>query len=107
MSFQECRGVAAEALARSGVERGSILISRVLVEARGIRLAKVVERVADRVDHELVVAVQLLRVVCPARPSRVGVGRLGEELGLGLEEIELTLDEVVEAASPEDHVSPR
>jgi glycosyltransferase involved in cell wall biosynthesis len=83
--------------------------AKLLVVERGdVRLADVVEALSDRVDDELVVAVQLLALVGPGvRPRRVRFRRLGEQVSLRLEEIELAPDQISEAPSAQDHLSSR
>ena len=65
-----------------------------------VRLADVEQPVGDRVDDELIVAVRLLGALGGGGvPRRLGLGRLGQQLGVvGREEVELPVDELVEAA---------
>jgi hypothetical protein len=93
---------------RCSVERPPVLLASACVERGRVRLADVVESLADRVRHQLVVAVELFGFVrVGVRPGGVGLSRLGEQVRLALEQVELPIDELVEAAAPEDHASSR
>ena len=89
-----------EPLRRRAGEGGAILVRRIVLERGRVRLAEVEQPVADRVDDELVVAVELLRLVAVGpRLGLVGLLRLLEQLGFVFrEEVELRSHEVVEAA---------
>jgi L-cysteine/cystine lyase len=92
----------AEALSRGTTEARAVLPGRLVVERLRVPLAEIVQPLADRVDDELVVAVERLRLPgVRAGPRRVGACSFLEQGSLvDLEEVELPSDELVEASAP-------
>ena len=86
------------------VNSAAILRGRSVVQRVRVGLADVEQPVRDRIDDELVVAVGFLRLLGGRGvPGRLGLDGLGQELGVvGREEIELPLDELVEAPVPSE-----
>ena len=96
-----------EALDGRAVESLAVVIGRILLQRRGVRIAQRGERVSAGLADEEVVAVELLGLVALGGVvARLGLAGLPQQRGLVLrEEVELTLDEVGEAAAAEDQSS--
>ena len=87
------------------MERSAVLVCRLGVEGRRVRVPHLEEPIGERVDDELEVAVRLLGLVTPlAHPRRLRVLGFLEKRGLVLgEEVELPVDERVEAPAAKPH----
>jgi hypothetical protein len=106
----EDRGGDPKSLPRSAPECRAVLVGGLVVERGRVRLSKVEETVADRVEHELQVAVALLRAVSVCLvPRRLRIAGLAQKRGLvGGKQVELPLDEIAEPPlSAQDQTTSR
>src|SRR5260221_7515383 len=90
-----------------GVELCGVLLGVVVLERACVRVAQLREPVRRRLDRELVVAVELLRLVAFGRVVALerSVDVVEQIMVVLLEEGELPRDQIAKALTAEDHTS--